>query len=67
MYHCHFTQRGRVVLGKNLEVDSLPDAVTAGHRILREIAHSQDLDGFEIWEDANLLYASAGQRHHASN
>jgi hypothetical protein len=63
MYYCHLTQRGRVVLGKNLEVDSLPDAITTGYRILKEMAYSEDLDGFEIWEDAKLLYASAGQTH----
>jgi hypothetical protein len=65
MYHCHFTQRGRVVLRQNFEVESLPAAVTTGHRILKEMALSQDLDGLEIWEDDNLLYASAGQTHRA--
>jgi hypothetical protein len=62
MYRCHFTQRGRIVFGENLEAESLPEAVTIGRRRLEEIAMSLDLDGLEIWENTKLIYASAGER-----
>jgi hypothetical protein len=61
MFHCHLTRRGRIILAEKLNADSLPDAVTIGHRFLKEMAYSQELDGLEIWEGMKLLYASAGQ------
>jgi hypothetical protein len=61
MYRCHFTQRGRIVFGENLEAESLSEAVAMGRRRLEEIAISLDLDGLEIWENTKLIYASAGE------
>jgi hypothetical protein len=62
MYRCHFTQRGRIVLGENLEVMSLCDAVAAGHQMLVDMAGSQDLDGLEIWDGVKLIYTSHASR-----
>ncbi|HEY0181301.1 MAG TPA: hypothetical protein VGC09_00705 [Rhodopila sp.] len=60
MYRCHFTQCGRIVFGENIDESSLPEAVMTGYRLLDTMARSRKLDGFEIWQDERLLYASAG-------
>jgi hypothetical protein len=61
MYHCCFTQHGRIVVERDLEVDSLPKAILIGHQLLEGMAASQGLDGLEIWGNTKLLYGAAGQ------
>jgi hypothetical protein len=61
MYRCNFTQRGRIILEKDLDVITLSEAVAMGHELLEKLALADDLDGIEIWQNVKLLYASAGQ------
>ena len=61
MYCCYFTQCGHIILRQDLDVPTLSAAITLGHRMLAEWAAVKNLDGIEIWADAKLLYASAGQ------
>jgi hypothetical protein len=61
MYRCYLTQRGRIIRGEDLDAITLPEAVALGYELLEQLAVANDLDGIEIWEDAKLLYASAGQ------
>jgi hypothetical protein len=61
MYRCYFTRRGRILSEIFLETALLPEAIAMGHRLLKERAQSQDLDGIEIWYGGKLLYGSAGQ------
>lgn len=66
MYRCYFTQRGHIILGNDVNVATLPEAIVVGHRLLEQLAVSKGLDGLEIWENAKLLYASAGQTPRSS-
>jgi hypothetical protein len=58
LFRCHFSKEGRIVQGENLDVYTLELAVVEGQRLLTEKAPADDLDGFEIWQDATLCYAS---------
>jgi hypothetical protein len=49
MYRCHFTQRGRIVFGENLEAESLSEAVAMGRRRLDEIASAGEAPGAAVF------------------
>jgi hypothetical protein len=55
----HFTKAGRIVQGENLDVTTLEQAIREGWRLLTEKTPADDMDGFEIWQCATLLYSSA--------
>jgi hypothetical protein len=60
MFRCHFTKAGRIVLGDNLEVATLEQAINEGWRLLAEKTPADDLEGFEIWQCSAFLYATNG-------
>jgi len=58
MFRCHFTKDGRIVQGENLDVNTLERAIAEGQRLLAEKTPADDMDGFEIWQCAQLLHSS---------
>ena len=55
MFRCHFTQGDRIVMGENLDVATLKEAISEGQRLLAE---RSQFDGIEIWDGPKLLYKS---------
>jgi hypothetical protein len=60
VFRCHFTKAGRIVLGENLEVTELAQAIAEGWRLLAEKTQTDDLEGFEIWHCSDFLFATDG-------
>ena len=58
MFRCHFTQRGRILQGTDLDALTLEDAITESQRLLAERPPEEALDGFEIWHRARLLHTT---------
>jgi hypothetical protein len=58
VFRCHFTCRGRIAQGGDLEAKTLDEAINEAHLLLLHKASDGGLDGFEIWERAMLLYST---------
>jgi hypothetical protein len=61
MFRCHFTQMSRIVAGENLRATTLPDAMEEAADMYASKHQTDQVDGFEIWDGAKLLYISVGQ------
>jgi hypothetical protein len=58
MYRCHFTRNGRIVAGDELDADALEEAIQEAWSKLTGRGRAESVDGFEIWQGAQLLHAS---------
>lgn len=58
MFRCHFTRRGRIVQGQDLDAKTLEGAKSEAHRLLSESILDDKFDGFEVWERANMLFST---------
>jgi hypothetical protein len=62
MFRCHFTREGQIVWGDHLQASSLEEACAEARELLRQRA-DLELDGFEIWSGATLLFVQSEAAH----
>jgi hypothetical protein len=55
-YRCYFIRNGRIVLGYDINLERLVDAVTHGHAILKMQPKSANFSGIEIWHGESRVY-----------
>ena len=58
MFRCHFTREGQIVWGDHLQASTLEEACAEGRELLRQRT-DLELDGFEIWSGATLLFVQS--------
>jgi hypothetical protein len=56
LYRCYLIRNGRIELGYDINSESLADAISRGHAILKMQPQSASFNGIEIWRGESRVH-----------
>jgi len=59
MYRCYLIRNGRIAIGDDLDVETLPKALAHGRHLIAARSKTDTFSGMEIWCGTSLVYSDA--------